>query len=95
VKTAVLVEFERTDAGLRHTHICDLGSIREAQQTAHYERVHFWESVEKNLGDAGIDGNERRVIEKMLQIAVPRPTKTIWGGANRQVSDIGKRLNGG
>jgi hypothetical protein len=98
VKTAELVEFARTDGGLRHTHICCLGSVREGQETAQRERVHFWESVERNLANAGVEGQERRVIERMLQIAVPNPRTRSWrrligSGATPQ-SDQAENITG-
>jgi hypothetical protein len=94
LKTAALVEFVRTDAGPRHTYICYLGSIRDAQQRTHDDRLQFWTSVENNLRNAGIKGKERRVIEKMLQIAVPKPTKASLAAPKRRPRDVLEPLNG-
>jgi hypothetical protein len=88
VKSAVLVQSVRTEAGPRHKHVCYLGSIREAHQEAHYVRVGFWESVVKNLDRVEITGADRKRIEATLEAVVPKPSKASEARARAEMREI-------
>jgi hypothetical protein len=85
VKSAVLVESVRTPTGPRLKHVCYLGSIREAEIEQYGPRLKFWTTVEKNLDQTGIVGENRKRIEAVLSAVVLKPSRAerLRGGAGR------------
>jgi hypothetical protein len=93
VKSAVLIQSVRTEAGPRHKHICYLSSIWEGHEKQHWHRVGFWETAERNLDRAGISKKDRVRIVAALQSIVSKPDKkslaseaTWWHSRKKRLS---------
>jgi hypothetical protein len=82
VRSAVLVESVRTEAGPRHKHICYLGAIREGCEGYDGHRANFWLSAGRNLARAGVPDADRARIVAALEAVVLMPADRAYGASD-------------
>ena len=75
---AYLVESYRDDSGKpKQRHLAYLGRIRNDQKLTYWIVEEFWKSADSRLDEVGLSGDQRELIEKKLEEAVPRPSEEL------------------
>ena len=92
VRYAVLVKSERVNGKPRQKVIKYLGHIADYGLEWPGHRFDFWDRVDKNLGELGLDDKSRREIERKLDDRVPRPTPEQYAEREKAIGALRERL---
>jgi hypothetical protein len=71
IRTALLIESERTPDGPRHCYWATLGKFEEGTEHDPEVQRRFWEATERGLDRAKVEGAQRQKILETLAKVVP------------------------